>query len=953
MKSRDQQVPRKLHLKPRSKAGHAQTVERQKQRLASARASAEGTLAGTKRTPSWTAEDAPSCAAAMMWPQSTPLGRPSVSVAKSSSDMSFMLPETTGFLSDHYVMRDETLAWGANAIVRTCKHRRTGVVYACKSVSKSVLQPGSKIYSGLRTEISVLSTMLGTANVAELAGVFEDGFYVHVVMEYCQGGSLEQMLEQVKSFGEVEALWLFRKIMLGVQACHEKGILHRDLRPGSVLLCTSQGVEPKLIDFHSAVKLQPGESAKGLFGRPEFMAPEVICGALYNSAADIWSLGVMLFYMLAGWLPFSGDSVRETFSYVFVGFIDFSRAPWPSISDPVKLLVRQMLAQDPLHRPSCQHILKHPRLLACGPCPVPIPLRPYASPDAATARSAVLSTPPASMMRRTSAPSSSALLQAALASSKVAKRMFANGANPGPFAQPAFDPLPYSFPSDSPTAHASNGVSSYTTNSDALNSSSGGQYQPPIYPPYVSQVPSPMMFTSSSVENRAALRRLYSSPPIPDMQHSEVDESTRPLLRKMWSEPLPAALLESLKTRPSPSPASSSETASQAPVSPTELTAEGRLAFDGLHHHQGGAQMQLQNAEQLWYESQQQQQLMQLQQMMQQQPKAQSEAQDWSRIDQQMLQQSSANQGGEEGNSPVCSYSFLLEEGAVPDWPSPPVDSRPQFDTQLSKSSLGQGDMTVKGDDLLSSYAVPSSTITSGKALSEADPYSCSETLPLLFPSSRSPSEMERLLVPQNSNSTSSVLSSCPGLSPQASILLRSQELSPRKPVRDSQPSAGLEVPTVDPLLQGPALTAAASFCKPSRANLTLPVKQQQMEVWTPPTSLGEWSPQGALENVWGTSASLSGSAWSGYGSSDHPRDMPGLVEPSWMGTSGTASPSSKASLSQGNGERGGVSVGGAVGQPQPEVLTSEMLPSRQDTMSFLAELNVVDPWTTAQYQYA
>ena len=90
--------------------------------------------------------------------------------------------------------------------------------------------------------------------------------------------------------------------MAPVQLCHAKGIIHRDLRPANVLLSTSgsSGVEPKLADFHSAVFVAAGQQATGLAGHPNFMAPEVISGNVYDKAVDIWSLGVMLFYMLSG-----------------------------------------------------------------------------------------------------------------------------------------------------------------------------------------------------------------------------------------------------------------------------------------------------------------------------------------------------------------------------------------------------------------------------------------------------------------------------------------------------------------------------------------------------------------------------------------------------------------------------------------------------------------------------
>eukprot|EP00271_Cylindrocystis_brebissonii_P015629 TRINITY_DN3858_c0_g1_i6.p1 TRINITY_DN3858_c0_g1~~TRINITY_DN3858_c0_g1_i6.p1 ORF type:complete len:975 (+),score=149.99 TRINITY_DN3858_c0_g1_i6:194-3118(+) len=364
MKGHDQQAQRKLHLKPRDKeAWRARAAERQKQRLADARTD----FAHVPRVDDATVASGPRSFPPTQKPGLMPLSPPSsVALSGTSWDLPFLLPEASGFLADSYVLLPEELRWGENAIVRMCKHRRTGVKFACKSFTKSGIQIGTPAYSSLRMEVSAMTELLGHANVVALAGVFEDSCFVHVVMDYCPGGSLKSMLQRVKGFQEVEAAWLFGKIMLAVQACHEKGIVHRDLRPANVLLHTRQGVEPKLVDFHSALRLRVGQKATGLAGKPEFMAPEVICGAFYDTQADIWSLGVMLFAMLSGELPFRGTSPLKTFGAVLSGNLDFTRAPWPSISARVKLLVREMLARDPHQRPTSNHVLQHPWLLSCG-----------------------------------------------------------------------------------------------------------------------------------------------------------------------------------------------------------------------------------------------------------------------------------------------------------------------------------------------------------------------------------------------------------------------------------------------------------------------------------------------------------------------------------------------------------------------------------------------------------
>eukprot|EP00271_Cylindrocystis_brebissonii_P006788 TRINITY_DN195_c0_g2_i1.p1 TRINITY_DN195_c0_g2~~TRINITY_DN195_c0_g2_i1.p1 ORF type:complete len:541 (-),score=64.48 TRINITY_DN195_c0_g2_i1:915-2537(-) len=288
-----------------------------------------------------------------------------------------VLPCTTGQITDDFILKDEELGRGQFGIIRVCIHRATGAMLACKSIAKDVLQKIQQI-EALKTEIAVMAFLDGHPNIVEHVGVYEDSQDVHVVMELCRGGDLFDLIKQAKRLQEVDAAWLFRKIVGAVGYCHQLGLVHRDLKPENILVAMDGSVEPKLADFGLSMVLGPGQTLQGLAGSPSYMAPEVIWGQCYDTAADIWSLGVILYFMLSGFLPFYGKTPLLTFAAVCRGELDLVSPPWTQISYGAKALIRSMLSRDPARRPTASEILLHPWLLSFGP-PIPCPT-PHHSP---------------------------------------------------------------------------------------------------------------------------------------------------------------------------------------------------------------------------------------------------------------------------------------------------------------------------------------------------------------------------------------------------------------------------------------------------------------------------------------------------------------------------------------------------------------------------------------------
>ncbi|CAI7805023.1 unnamed protein product [Closterium sp. NIES-53] len=202
--------------------------------------------------------------------------------------------------------------------------------------------------------------------IVQLRAVFEDDAGVHLVMDLCDSGDLYDEVVRRGRLPEKESALLFRQIASALAFCHSRGVMHRDMKPENILLHkqgdASNRLTVKLADFGLAIPLSAGETTRGISGSTFYMAPEVLSGE-YGHSADVWSLGVLLFTMLSGAVPFFGDDNSESTEAVLNGRLDFSSPEWATISVEAKGLIRCMLHRDPQRRPTASKVLSHPWVL--------------------------------------------------------------------------------------------------------------------------------------------------------------------------------------------------------------------------------------------------------------------------------------------------------------------------------------------------------------------------------------------------------------------------------------------------------------------------------------------------------------------------------------------------------------------------------------------------------------
>ncbi|KAL6322316.1 hypothetical protein AAG906_005288 [Vitis piasezkii] len=266
--------------------------------------------------------------------------------------MSMKVPATRTRVGRYEI--GKTLGEGSFAKVKYARNSDTGDSVAIKVLDRDhVLR--HKMVEQIKREISTMK-LIKHPNVVTIFEVMASKTKIYIVVEFVDGGELFDRIAKNGRLKEDEARRYFQQLINAVDYCHSRGVYHRDLKPENLLL-DSYGVL-KISDFGlSALSQQVRED--GLFhtacGTPNYVAPEVLNNKGYDGAsADIWSCGVILFVLLAGYLPF--DEVSLMALYKKICKADFSCPSW--LSPGAKKLINRILDPNPVTRITIPEILE-------------------------------------------------------------------------------------------------------------------------------------------------------------------------------------------------------------------------------------------------------------------------------------------------------------------------------------------------------------------------------------------------------------------------------------------------------------------------------------------------------------------------------------------------------------------------------------------------------------------
>ncbi|KAL7286915.1 hypothetical protein TKK_0018859 [Trichogramma kaykai] len=244
----------------------------------------------------------------------------------------------------------KTIGKGNFAKVKLAKHVPTGKEVAIKIIDKTQLNPGS--LQKLFREVRIMK-MLDHPNIVKLFQVIETEKTLYLVMEYASGGEVFDYLVLHGRMKEKEARAKFRQIVSAVQYCHQKKIIHRDLKAENLLLDSEMNI--KIADFGFSNEFTPGNKLDTFCGSPPYAAPELFQGKKYDGPeVDVWSLGVILYTLVSGSLPFDGSTLRELRERVLRGKY---RIPFYMSTD-CEALLKKFLVLNPTKRASLENIMK-------------------------------------------------------------------------------------------------------------------------------------------------------------------------------------------------------------------------------------------------------------------------------------------------------------------------------------------------------------------------------------------------------------------------------------------------------------------------------------------------------------------------------------------------------------------------------------------------------------------
>ena len=249
---------------------------------------------------------------------------------------------------------------GKFGLVKYGIHKETKREVAIKIISKKAMEPADLELA--KTEIDILK-ISQHPNIIKIYDVFETVDYIYIVMEYCSGGDLLSYITKTNyKLPEQRTCEIIHKLCMAIYYIHSYGIIHRDLKPSNILMTDeSEKADIRLLDFGLSKIVGSNQKCTEPYGTLAFAAPEILLGKPYDKSVDLWSIGIITFFLLCGYLPFYNQySEKETVRQTIQDPVPFDLKIWSNLSSEAMRFVDGLLKKNPEKRLSIIQILEHP-----------------------------------------------------------------------------------------------------------------------------------------------------------------------------------------------------------------------------------------------------------------------------------------------------------------------------------------------------------------------------------------------------------------------------------------------------------------------------------------------------------------------------------------------------------------------------------------------------------------
>ena len=257
---------------------------------------------------------------------------------------------------DYTIIKE--LGSGSFATVYLVKHNISGAIRAMKAIKKiSYEDEDDNNEYEIINEINILMKM-DHPNIIKIFEFYNNSTTYYLITEYCEGGSLFDLIKKNGPFTEIQASYIMHQILSVVNYCHKMKIIHRDLKPENILINKNENglVKIKICDFGTSLMFNRGEIQDQIVGSIYYIAPEII-QKKYNSKCDLWSCGIIMYILLTGVPPFGGKDNQTIIKKILLS--DYDKTKLQKRCRPCIDLIDKLLERDVKKRIRADVALEH------------------------------------------------------------------------------------------------------------------------------------------------------------------------------------------------------------------------------------------------------------------------------------------------------------------------------------------------------------------------------------------------------------------------------------------------------------------------------------------------------------------------------------------------------------------------------------------------------------------